>query len=81
MTKLVMLVALLLDTQSAHDPEHDTNVICGSVCDGKGERCFQRCVMCALGSGEQHSVCLETCHENHVWGTAESASCMNRCIK
>ena len=80
MTKLAMLVALLLTTQ-IHDPEPDTNAICNSACDGKGEKCFQRCVMCSLGAGEQHSGCLETCHENHGWGTTESANCMQRCFK
>ena len=81
MTTLVMLVALLLDAQTIHDPEHDTNAVCSAACEGKGEKCPHRCVMCAIGAGERHSNCLEACHEEHVWGTTESANCMARCFK
>lgn len=81
MTKLVLLVALLLDAQAIHDVEHDTNAVCRSACEGKGDACLQRCLMCAIGSGERHSNCLEACHEEHVWGTTESGNCMARCFK
>jgi hypothetical protein len=81
MTKLAMLVALLLAAPLANDPERDTNAVCKSACDGKGDECLQRCVMCAINSGDPHSVCVETCHENHVWGTTESGNCLARCFK